>query len=248
MDFEAEMWSSSAITDLALSETFLLLLSIAGYIAILFLAILYISHQLKQNKWEMALVFFISSFAVGWLVANANELSGMFIQNLMGEGIAAENLVAATGAAIEEILKLFFVYLICKSFNRRDLGFVFLTGCLVGLGFQLTEDISYVFGASNTGECLTNLISRFSGAFTSHWMYTGVTAYGLYHIFNKNKRGWFLLAAVTLLHALWNSTLNSGTAVSAFLSVVIAYLFIACVKELWASSALAYRQDQALKS
>ena len=229
LEFEVEMWLSSSMADLPLQDTFLLLLAPALYCGLIFAFILYYGQQLELKQSSMVLILFISFVSVGFPIAYSNDFVDQLI-NQKFSGALAENLIAIMGALIEESIKLFFVYLIIQSFNRRDFGFILITGCLVGLGFQWTEDISYIFSSKEVGECFVNMLSRFSGAFSSHWVYTGITSFGFYLVMNHKKKAYLYLSAPVILHALWNSTLNGGKFVSALLSVVTLVLFMECIQ------------------
>ena len=74
-----------------------------------------------------------------------------------------------------------------------------ILGALIGLGFQISEDISYAFiGAANSfgdvGAAWATIIVRTLASIPSHWMYTAVFGAGLVWFIGRPdvpaRKGW----------------------------------------------------------
>lgn len=142
-------------------------------------------------------------------------------------GSAAEWVPAAVAPAIEETSKALGV-LVVFLFLRRPFTLVdgFATGAMVGLGFQISEDLNYggtnawLAGSDSWAVAVQSLLSRAVTGFTSHWMLTGVFGVGVAYLFVKESAGWgkrvgvlvALGAAAMAMHFLWNSPGPDGFA------------------------------------
>jgi RsiW-degrading membrane proteinase PrsW (M82 family) len=100
-----------------------------------------------------------------------------------------------------------------------------VVGALVGLGFQISEDISYAFiGAASSfgdvGAAWTTIIARTLASIPSHWMYSGIFGAGLVWFVGRPEvparkgLGAGLMLAAMLMHGLWDasSAIGSGSA------------------------------------
>lgn len=174
-------------------------------------------------------------FIPSWLASFANDYG----INLLQRMVSNKSLLDAWAPAIiapftEELLKgmcaLGLIYLL----NLSDKKSYFITGTCVGLGFQISEDISYIIQDSYEG--INNVIPkaflRASGAISSHWMYTGILLVGLYYLIHTNnkKKTIYLISFPIFLHFLWNSPLNSiemnVPIISGILSTCIIFTFL----------------------
>jgi protease PrsW len=92
-----------------------------------------------------------------------------------------------------------------------------ILGAFVGLGFQISEDISYAFiGAANAfgdvGAAWGTIVVRTLSSIPSHWMYTGVFGAGLIWFVGRPDvpaRRWLgagLMLAAMLMHGLWDGS------------------------------------------
>ena len=112
-----------------------------------------------------------------------------------------------------------------------------VVGALVGLGFQISEDISYAFlGAANTfgdlGAAWTTIIARTLASIPSHWMFSGIFGAGLVWFIGRPEvparkgLGAALMLTAMLMHGLWNASSAIGGG-SAFALIVVTT--VACV-------------------
>ena len=105
-----------------------------------------------------------------------------------------------------------------------------ILGAFVGLGFQISEDISYAFiGAANAfgdvGAAWATIGVRTLASIPSHWMYSGVFGAGLIWFIGRpdvparKGLGAGLMVTAMLMHGLWDASAAIGGD-SAFGSVV----------------------------
>jgi RsiW-degrading membrane proteinase PrsW (M82 family) len=96
-----------------------------------------------------------------------------------------------------------------------------ILGAFVGLGFQISEDISYAFiGAANSfndvGAAWTTIIARTLASIPSHWMFTGIFGAGLVWFVGRPEvparkgLGAGLMLTAMLMHGLWDASSAIG--------------------------------------
>jgi RsiW-degrading membrane proteinase PrsW (M82 family) len=96
-----------------------------------------------------------------------------------------------------------------------------VVGALVGLGFQISEDISYAFiGAANAfgdvGAAWATIIPRTLASIPSHWMFSGLFGAGLVWFIGRPEvparkgLGAALMLTAMLMHGLWNASSAIG--------------------------------------
>jgi hypothetical protein len=97
-----------------------------------------------------------------------------------------------------------------------------VVGALVGLGFQISEDISYAFiGAANAlgdvGAAWATIIARGTlASIPSHWMFSGLFGAGLVWFIGRPEvparkgLGAALMATAMLMHGLWDASSAIG--------------------------------------
>ncbi len=160
--------------------------------------------------------FFAGTFFTGWLASIFNDLAAQIFKALISNPNFVEQWEAAlTGPIIEEFLKIICVFLLIYLFNVFQIQTVFIIGIMVGFGFQVIEDISYVVltASTNMQDIIPDTFNRLSGALASHWAYTGIIAVGLFSLISKQpnitkKIAWIWTLSPVLLHFIWNSPIN----------------------------------------
>jgi hypothetical protein len=96
-----------------------------------------------------------------------------------------------------------------------------IVGAFVGLGFQISEDISYAWiGAADAfndvGAARSTIVVRSLSSIPSHWMYTGIFGAGLVWFVGRPDfppRRWLgagLMLGAMLLHGLWDASAAIG--------------------------------------
>ena len=114
-----------------------------------------------------------------------------------------------------------------------------VVGALVGLGFQISEDISYAFlGAANSfgdlGAAWATIIARTLASIPSHWMFSGIFGAGLVWFIGRPEvparkgLGAALMLTAMLMHGLWNasSAIGSGSAFAWIVPMTVAGVLI----------------------
>jgi RsiW-degrading membrane proteinase PrsW (M82 family) len=92
-----------------------------------------------------------------------------------------------------------------------------VVGALVGLGFQISEDIGYAFiGAANAfgdvGAAWTTIIARTLSSIPSHWMYSAIFGAGLVWFVGRPEvparkgLGAGLMLTAMLMHGVWDAS------------------------------------------
>ena len=92
-----------------------------------------------------------------------------------------------------------------------------IVGAFVGLGFQISEDVSYAWiGAANSfgdlGAAWSTIIARTFASIPSHWMYTGIFGAGLVWFIGRpdvparKRLGAGLMLSAMLMHGLWDAS------------------------------------------
>ena len=172
----------------------------------------------------------VSAVAWGGLVATSAAISASgAMQNVLAKVIspqyAAEWGPAVVGAIVEEILKVLGVVTIALiargQINSVVDGFVY--GALVGLGFQVVEDILFAVnavavqaGSDRLGPVVVTFLLRgFLGGLWSHTLFTGMAGAGVAYALIQRNRPLVVRAAVLAVlvgaawgfHFLWNSPL-----------------------------------------
>ncbi|BCY05047.1 PrsW family intramembrane metalloprotease [Actinoplanes sp. L3-i22] len=170
------------------------------------------------------------AFAWGALVATSVSIPGSTaLENLIAKlgspGLAADWGAALAGPTVEEIAKtlgVVAIVLIARSQVNSVLDGV-VYGALVGLGFQIVEDIVFAIGAvalAGQGDevqpvVTTFLVRGFLAGVWSHTLFGALAGAGIGYLVVSTDRGWprrIGMAGLALFgawasHVLWNSPL-----------------------------------------
>lgn len=176
----------------------------------------WVRKRLNVAQSYLWISFFAGAFFTGWLASIFNDLAAQGLKALISNKTFVEQWEAAlTGPIIEEILKIICVFVLIYLFNVSRIQVVFIIGIMVGFGFQVIEDMSYVVltASTNIQEIIPDTFNRLSGALASHWAYTGIIAVGSFSLISKRpivtkKVAWTWTISPILLHFIWNSPLN----------------------------------------
>ena len=187
--------------------------------------------------------------AVAWggLVATSAAISGSTaVQDILAKlstpRFATDWGPAIGGAAIEEILKVLGVVVIAllarSQINSMVDGFVY--GALVGLGFQVVEDVVFAVNAvavssgnDQVGPVIATFLLRgFLGGLWSHTLFTALSGAGVAYLLvrrDRSPRARITVAAALFVvawgfHFLWNSPLlgdGSGYGIVGLIGVLL---------------------------
>jgi RsiW-degrading membrane proteinase PrsW (M82 family) len=197
--------------------------------AVPFLLLLRVIDFLEREPLPLQLV----AVAWGGLVATSAAIAGgAALQDIMAK-VGSPRFAAAWGpaiggAAIEELLKVLGVVMIAllarTQLNSVVDGFVY--GALVGLGFQVVEDVVFAVnavavqaGADKVGPVVATFLLRgFLGGLWSHTLFTALAGAGVAYFLVRRDRPLFTRIAVAAglyltawsFHFLWNSPLLAG--------------------------------------
>ncbi|MEU7903665.1 PrsW family intramembrane metalloprotease [Actinoplanes sp. NPDC049118] len=189
----------------------------------------------------------VLAFAWGGLVATTVSLPGSaalddLIAKLGSPHLAADWGAALAGPTVEEIAKtlgVVAIVLIARAQVNSVLDGV-VYGAMVGLGFQIVEDIVYALGAvalAGRGDHVEPVITTFllrgflSGVW-SHTLFGALAGAGIGYLVVRADRGWRTRLGVAMLavlgawasHVLWNSPLfrdGLGNGALALLAVLV---------------------------
>ncbi|MBY5035450.1 PrsW family intramembrane metalloprotease [Streptococcus gallolyticus] len=184
------------------------------YIIPLLLVLRWCYSEYNLKKHQLALAIFSGFFISGWSAALANQWLGNLWKSFLDKDTFSLWETAMTAPFTEEFLKLLaavFVLFFLKTWKPRQ---AFLIGAGVGLGFQISEDISYVLHSviETPTMAVSDVFLRISGSLTSHWLMTAlVTASFCLLLCHQRQKKWGAIGifATILFHFLWNSPLTS---------------------------------------
>jgi RsiW-degrading membrane proteinase PrsW (M82 family) len=217
-----------------------------GLFALLAIPFWYFVQELDFLEREPAGLLMVA-FAWGGLVATSVSIPGsVALENLIAKlgspGLAADWGAALAGPTVEEIAKtlgVVAIVLIARSQVNSVLDGV-VYGALVGLGFQIVEDIVFAIGAvalAGQGDEIrpvitTFLVRGFLAGVWSHTLFGALAGAGIGYLVVATDRGWprrLTMAGLALFgawasHVLWNSPLlreGLGNGAVALLAVLV---------------------------
>ena len=182
--------------------------------------------QFLGKKWQvkpLVLVFALIGglFITGWLAGYANTFSHEWVTaHLSSKNFFYRFEDALMAPLVEEPLKLaaflFAIYMVpTKSYKE-----LLLVAITAGLGFQISEDFSYILSDLPDGFSYTvsGILGRTIGAVSSHWLYTSFLAMGLVLIWRSRQKlinskysliGMLYACGAFAAHFAWNSPLRN---------------------------------------
>jgi RsiW-degrading membrane proteinase PrsW (M82 family) len=157
--------------------------------------------------------------AIGAFALLGNDAVMSLYSKTFGASFAYDWGAALTAPVDEELAKGAGVLLLLTLAPRlvRSPFDGLILGAFVGLGFQISEDISYAFiGAANSfgdvGAAWGTIVVRTLSSISSHWMYTAVFGAGLVWFVGRPDvpaRKWLgagLMLTAMLMHGLWDAS------------------------------------------
>ena len=164
------------------------------------------------------------------------------VMNLYAKGFGASfafDWGAALTAPIDEELAKGAGVLLLLTLAPRLIASPFdglILGAFVGIGFQISEDISYAFiGAANSfgdvGAAWSTIVVRTLASIPSHWMYTAVFGAGLVWFVGRpavparKGLGAGLMLTAMLMHGLWDASAALGAIVPVIVAGVLISVF-----------------------
>ena len=207
---------------------------ISGIIAFGLLAIAYLWFIHYEDRYttvpaDLAATGFVWGFvaATGAFALNANGAVMNLYAKAFGASFAFDWGAALAAPINEELAKgagVLLLLTLAPTLIRSPFDGLIL-GAFVGLGFQISEDISYAWiGAANSfGDirvAWSTIVVRTLASIPSHWMYTGIFGAGLIWFVGRpdvparRRLGAGLMLTAMLMHGLWDgSTAIAGNSV-----------------------------------
>jgi len=186
-------------------------------------AILTVDYFEREPWWLIALAAAWGGLIATGLALPANDAVQSILTTSQGVNVAAQLGAAIAGPTDEELLKGLGV-VVCTLLARRRMRSPvdgFILGAVVGLGFQVVEDVVYTANVMAAGQDPWSaiwqmlLLRGIMGGLWSHAVYTGLFGLGLGYALTRPQ--WSMaarvlaavagLAAAWSLHFLWNSPL-----------------------------------------
>ena len=195
--------------------------SFAIYAALFWWFTAHIDHYAKLPAKLMVVAFVWGAFAAtGAMAANANDAILALYSKTFGQ-VWALNWGAGLAAPFtEEWAKGSGLFLLIAMAPRqiRTAFDGFIMGAFIGLGFQITEDITYAltsagtqFGANQIGASVGTIVLRMVSGVAAHILYSAIFCAGLVYLLGRLAeprrvgRGLLLIAIPMLLHGTWDS-------------------------------------------
>ncbi len=199
---------------------------ISGVIAFGLLAVAYLWFIHYEDRYttvprDLAATGFVWGFvaATGAFAINANDAVTSLYAKSLGASFAFDWGAALAAPIDEELAKgagvLLLLTLASKLIRSPFDGLIL--GAFVGLGFQISEDISYAWiGAANAfgdvGVAWSTIVVRTLASIPSHWMYTAIFGAGLIWFVGRpdvparRGLGAGLMLTAILMHGLWDGS------------------------------------------
>lgn len=222
---------------------------ISGVIAFGLLAVAYLWFIHHEDRYttvprELAAAGFVwgAVAAVGAFALLGNDAVMSLYAKGFGASFAYDWGAALTAPVNEELAKgagVLLLLTLAPQLIRSPFDGLIL-GAFVGLGFQISEDISYAFiGAANAfgdvGAAWETIVVRTLASIPSHWMYSGVFGAGLIWFVGRpdvparKGLGAGLMLTAMLMHGLWNASaaIAGGSALGWIVPTSVAAVLIA---------------------
>ena len=161
--------------------------------------------------------------AIGAFALLGNDAVMSLYSKTFGASFAFDWGAALTAPINEELAKGAGVLLLLTLAPRliRSPFDGLILGAFIGLGFQISENISYAWiGAANSfgdvGAAWSTIIARTLASIPSHWMFTGIFGAGLIWFVGRPEvparrgLGAGLMLSAMLMHGLWDASAAIG--------------------------------------
>ncbi len=199
---------------------------ISGVIAFGLLAVAYLWFIHYEDRYttvprDLAATGFVWGFvaATGAFALNANDAVTSLYAKSLGASFAFDWGAALAAPIDEELAKgagILLLLTLAPKLIRSPFDGLIL-GAFVGLGFQISEDISYAWiGAANAfgdvGVAWSTIVVRTLASIPSHWMYTAIFGAGLIWFVGRpdvparRGLGAGLMLTAILMHGLWDAS------------------------------------------
>ena len=213
-----------------------------GLLAVAYLWFIHYEDRYTTVPGKLAAVGFVwgGVGAIGAFALLGNDAVLSLYSKAFGASFAFDWGAALTAPINEELAKgagVLLLLVLAPRLIRSPFDGLIL-GAFIGLGFQISEDISYAWiGAANSfgdvGAAWQTIIARTLGSIPSHWMYTGIFGAGLIWFIGRpdvparKGLGAGLMLTAMVMHGLWDaSAAIAGDNVISILPGIIALVLI----------------------
>ena len=196
-----------------------------GLLAVAYLWFIHYGDRYTTVPRKLAAAGFVwgAVAAVGAFALFANDAATSMYTKAFGASFAFDWGAALAAPINEELAKgagILLLLTLSPQLIRSPFDGLIL-GAFVGLGFQISEDISYAWiGAANSfgdiGAAWGTIVARTLSSISSHWMYSGVFGAGLIWFIGRpdvpprKGLGAGLMLTAMCLHGLWNASAAIG--------------------------------------
>ena len=209
LNLSIKQWQTFAAAMLIFALTYFIPLSVLS------------CYLLKKEKCSLS-YFWLSVFAGATVIGSLAGLLNYWLTDLLKTVVTNQDFLNSWAPSLvppfaEESLKLILALIVAYLVGAEKLSAFILIGLGVGLGFQLSEDYTYVAGSfvEGTVNPVWQAFLRLETAFASHWLLTAMLTGACYILFVQKFKPKPYLAYVWLfspfvLHILWNSPWGDG--------------------------------------
>jgi len=192
-----------------------------GLLAIAYLWFIHYEDRYTTVPGKLAAAGFVwgGVGAIGAFALLGNDAVMSLYSKTFGASFAFDWGAALTAPINEELAKgagVLLLLVLAPRLIRSPFDGLIL-GAFIGLGFQISEDISYAWiGAANSfgdfGAAWQTIIARTLASIPSHWMYTGIFGAGLIWFIGRpdvparRALGAGLMLAAMIMHGLWDAS------------------------------------------
>jgi protease PrsW len=213
-----------------------------GLLAVAYLWFIHYEDRYTTVPGKLAAAGFVwgAVGAIGAFALLGNEAVMGLYSKSFGASFAFDWGAALTAPINEELAKgagVLLLLVLAPRLVRSPFDGLIL-GAFVGLGFQISEDISYAWiGAANAfgdlGATWSTIIARTLASIPSHWMYTGIFGAGLVWFIGRpdvparRGLGAALMLGAMLMHGVWDaSAAIAGGNVISIVPGIVAFALI----------------------
>ena len=194
--------------------------------------------------------------AIGAFALLGNDAVMSLYSKTFGASFAFDRGAALTAPIDEELAKgagVLLLIVLAPRLIRSPFDGLIL-GAFVGLGFQISEDISYAWiGAANSfgdlGAAWSTILVRILASIPSHWMYTGIFGAGLIwfigrpEVPSRKGLGAGLMLTAMLMHGLWDAgAAIAGDNVISIVPGIVVFVLISVFVWVYGNSASIERE------
>jgi RsiW-degrading membrane proteinase PrsW (M82 family) len=237
------LWGQVSIAAAAYSGALVSGIIAFGLLAVAYLWFIHYEDRYTSVPRDLAGAGFVWGFvaATGAFALYANGAVISLYAKAFGASFAFDWGPALAAPVDEELAKgagVLLLLLLAPKLIRSPFDGL-IVGAFIGLGFQISEDISYAWiGTANSfgdvGVAWTTIFVRTLASIPSHWMYTGIFGAGLIWFLGRpdvparRGLGAALMLTAMLMHGIWDASaaLAGYSVIGGIVPLAVAYILI----------------------